>query len=155
MNFTEIILRRLKECPLLAKNGVTAVGFAGMDAKKRSMSILNTNGELTVREYIDGGRDMQYPFALLYHSLDTDTAGKLEAQQLIDDVAEWLTADENLPAADGCDPCDGCDPSVGCDPCGGCCIQNIKRADTCTLISEDEDGAVFQGSFNLEYYMEG
>ena len=122
---------------LLAKNGVTAVGFAGMDAKKRSMSILNTKGELTVREYIDGGRDMQYPFALLYHSLDTDTAGKLEAQQLIDDVAEWLTADENLPAVDGC------------------CIQAIKRADTCTLISEDEDGAVFQGSFNLEYYMEG
>ena len=76
-------------------------------------------------------------FALLYPSLDTDTAGKLEAQQLIDDVAEWLTADENLPAADRC------------------CIQNIKRADTCTLISEDEDGAVFQGSFNLEYYMEG
>lgn len=137
MNFTEIILRRLKECPLLAENGVTAVGFAGMDAKKRSMSILNTKGELTVCEYVDGGRDMQYPFALLYHSLDTDTAGKLEAQQLIDDVAEWLTADENLPAADGC------------------CIQNIKRADTCTLISEDEDGAVFQGSFNLEYYMEG
>lgn len=137
MNFTEIILRRLKECPLLAKNGVTAVGFAGMEAKKRSMSILNTKGELTVSEYVDGGRDMQYPFALLYHSLDTDTAGKLEAQQLIDDVAEWLTADENLPAADRC------------------CIQNIKRADTCTLISEDEDGAVFQGSFNLEYYMEG
>lgn len=143
MNFTEIILRRLKECPLLAKNGVTAVGFAGMEAKKRSMSILNTKGELTVCEYVDGGRDMQYPFALLYHSLDTDTAGKLEAQQLIDDVAEWLTADENLPAADGCDP------SVGC------CIQTIRRADTCTLISEDEDGAVFQGSFNLEYYMEG
>lgn len=146
MNFTEIILRRLKECPLLAKNGVTAVGFAGMEAKKRSMAILNTKGELTVSEYVDGGRDMQYPFALLYHSLDTDTAGKLEAQQLIDDVAEWLTADENLPAADGCN---------GCDPCVGCCIQAIRRADTCTLISEDEDGAVFQGSFNLEYYMEG
>ena len=137
MNFTEIILRRLKECPLLAKNGVTAVGFAGMDAKKRSMSILNTKGELTVREYVDGGRDMQYPFALLYHSLDTDTAGKLAAQQLIDDTAAWLTSDENLPAADGC------------------CIQNIRRDDTCTLISEDEDGAVFQGSFTLEYYMEG
>lgn len=137
MNFTEIILRRLKECPLLAKNGVTAVGFAGMDAKMRSMSILNTKGELTVREYVDGGRDMQYPFALLYHSLDTDTAGKLAAQQLIDDTAAWLTFDENLPAADGC------------------CIQNIRRDDTCTLISEDEDGAVFQGSFTLEYYMEG
>lgn len=137
MNFTEIILRRLKDCPLLAKNGVTAVGFAGMDAKKRSMSILNTKGELTVREYVDGGRDMQYPFALLYHSLDTDTAGKLAAQQLIDDTAAWLTSDENLPAADGC------------------CIQNIRRDDTCTLISEDEDGAVFQGSFTLEYYMEG
>lgn len=137
MNFTEIILRRLKECPLLAKNGVTAVGFAGMDAKKRSMSILNTKGELTVREYVDGGRDMQYPFALLYHSLDIDTAGKLAAQQLIDDTAAWLTSDENLPAADGC------------------CIQNIRRDDTCTLISEDEDGAVFQGSFTLEYYMEG
>lgn len=137
MNFTEIILRRLKECPLLAKNGVTAVGFAGMEAKKRSMSILNTKGELTVREYIDGGRDMQYPFALLYHSLDTDTAGKLAAQQLIDDVASWLTADENLPAADSCH------------------IQDVRRDDTCTLISEDEDGAVFQGSFTLDYYMEG
>lgn len=137
MNFTELILRKLSECPLLKQNGVTAVGFAGMDAKKRSMSILNTKGELTVDEHVDGGRDMQYPFVLLYRSPEIDTAGKLAAQQLIDDVADWLTAEENLPVCDGCD------------------IQSITRADTCTLISEDDDGADFQGSFTINYYMEG
>ena len=33
-------------------------------------------------------------------------------------------------------------------------VQKISRADTCALISEDEDGATFQGSFALEYYKE-
>lgn len=137
MNFTEAILHKLKSCPLLKKSGVTAIGFAGMDAKKRSMSILNTKGELVIEEYCDGSRDMQYPFALIYHSLEVDTAGKLEAQQLIDSVVEWLVAPANLPDIE----------SVN--------VQKISRADTCTLISEDEDGAVFQGSFALEYYEEG
>lgn len=136
MNFTETILLKLKSCPLLKKSGVTAIGFAGMDAKKRSVSILNTKGELVVKEYCDGGRDMQYPFALIYHSLETDTAGKLAAQKLIDGVADWLTAPNNLPEITGVT------------------VQKISRADTCTLISEDEDGAVFQGSFALEYYEE-
>ena len=131
MDFTETILRGLKGCPLLKKNGVTAVGFAGMDAKKRSVSILNTKGELIIEEHVDGGRDMQYPFVLLYRSLDTDTAGKLAAQRLIDEVADWL------PSVEGCD------------------VQRITRADPCTLISEDETGADFQGSFALEYYKEG
>lgn len=135
--FTEAILYRLKNCPLLENSGVTAIGFAGMDAKKRSMSILNTKGELVIEEYCDGSRDMQYPFALIYHSLEVDTAGKLDAQQLIDSVAEWLVEPENLPEIEGV------------------IVQKISRADTCTLISEDEDGAVFQGSFALEYYEEG
>lgn len=133
MNFTEAILRKLKSCPLLKKSGVTAIGFAGMDAKKRSISILNTKGELVIEEYCDGSRDMQYPFALIYHSLELDTAGKLEAQQLIDNVAEWLVDPANLPEIKGVN------------------VQKISRADTCTIISEDEDGAVFQGSFALEY----
>lgn len=137
INFTEAILLKLKSCHLLRKYGVTAVGFAGMDAKKRSMSILNTKGELIVKEHVDGGCDMQYPFVLLYRSLGTDTAGKLAAQELIDAVADWLVADENLPVIEGCN------------------VQKITRADTCTLISEDETGADFQGSFALEYYKEG
>ena len=137
MDFTEAILTKLKSCPLLKKYGVSAVGFAGMDVKKRSMSILNTKGELIVEEHIDGGRDMQYPFSLLYRSLGTSTADKLSAQKLIDEVAEWLTAPENLPAAEGVD------------------VQRLIRADPCTIISEDETGADFQGSFTLEYYKEG
>lgn len=136
MNFTETILRKLKSCPLLKKSGVTAIGFAGMDAKKRSISILNTKGELVIKEYCDGSRDMQYPFALIYHSLEVDTAGKLEAQQLIDSVAEWLVDPANLPKIKEVN------------------VQKISRADTCTLISEDENGADFQGSFALEYYEE-
>lgn len=137
MDFTEAILRKLKGCPLLKKSGVTAIGFAGMDAKKRSISILNTKGELVIKEYCDGSRDMQYPFALIYRSLELDTAGKLGAQKLIDSVAEWLVDPANLPEIKGIN------------------VQRITRADTCTLISEDEDGAVFQGSFVLEYYEEG
>ena len=137
MDFTEEILRKLKGCPLLKKHGVTAVGFAGMDAKKRSVSILNTKGELVIEEHVGGGCDMQYPFVLLYRSLGTDTAGKLAAQRLIDDVADWLTAPENLPSVEGSD------------------VPRITRADPCTLISEDETGADFQGSFALEYYKEG
>lgn len=136
MNFTEIILRKLQSCPLLKKSGVTALGFAGMDAKKRSMSILNTKGELVIKEYCDGSCDMQYPFVLIYRSIEIDTDGKLKAQQLIDDVADWLTAPENLPEIKGVQ------------------VQKISRADTCTLVSEDEDGADFQGSFALEYYKE-
>lgn len=134
MNFTEIILRKLQDCPLLKRSGVTALGFAGMDAKMRSMSILNTKGELVIEEYCDGSCDMQYPFALIYRSPEIDTAGKLAAQELIDGVADWLTDEKNLPEIDG--------------------AQRISRADTCALISEDEDGATFQGSFALEYYKE-
>lgn len=134
MNFTEIILLKLQSCPLLKKSGVMALGFAGMDAKKRSISILNTKGELVIKEYCDGSRDMQYPFVLIYRSVETDTAGKLAAQNLIDEVAEWLTAPENLPEIEGVQ------------------VQKISRLDTCTLVSEDEDGADFQGSFALEYY---
>lgn len=134
MNFTEIILRKLQTCPLLKKSGVTALGFAGMDAKTRSMSILNTKGERVIKEYCDGSKDMQYPFALIYRSPEIDTAGKLEAQELIDNVADWLTDEENLPEIEG--------------------AQRISRADTCALISEDEDGATFQGSFALEYFLD-
>lgn len=136
MNFTEIILRKLQTCPLLKKGGVTAIGFAGMDAKKRSMSILNTKGELVIERYCDGSCDMQFPFALIYRSPEIDTAGKLAAQGLIDGVAEWLTDEENLPEIDGVQ------------------VQKISRDDTCALISEDEDGATFQGSFALEYFKE-
>lgn len=136
MNFTEIILRKLQDYPLLKEQGVTALGFAGMDAKKRSMSILNTKGELVIERYCDGSCDMQFPFALIYRSPEIDTAGKLAAQELIDNVANWLTDEENLPEAEGVQ------------------VQRISRADTCALISEDEDGAVFQGSFALEYFKE-
>lgn len=136
MNFTEIILRKLQTCPLLKKGGVTAIGFAGMDAKKRSMSILNTKGELVIERYCDGSYEMQYPFALIYRSPEIDTAGKLAAQELIDSVADWLTDEENLPEIDGVQ------------------VQKISRDDTCALISEDEDGATFQGSFALEYFKE-
>lgn len=137
MNFTETILNKLQDCPLLKKSGVTALGFAGMDAKKRSMSILNTKGELVIKEYCDGSCDMQYPFVLIYRSTEIDTDGKLKAQRLIDEVAEWLAAPENLPEIDDVQ------------------VQRISRLDTCTLVSEDEDGADFQGSFALEYYKEG
>ena len=137
MDLTEAILRKLKSCPLLAKNGIKAVGFAGMDANKRSMSILNTKGELITEQHIDGGCEMQYPFVLLYRSLETDTAGKLAAQKLIDDVAEWLVSPENLPTIEGAT------------------VQEMNRADPCTLVSEDENGADYQGSFALEYYKEG
>jgi|GEM_PF-5811696 len=136
MNFTETILRKLQSCPLLKKHGVTALGFAGMDAKKRSMSVLNTKCELVIKSYCDGSRDMQFPFALIYRSPELDTAGKLAAQELIDGVADWLTDEENLPSVDGVQ------------------VQKISRADTCALISEDEDGTTFQGSFALEYYKE-
>ncbi len=136
MNFTETILRKLQSCPLLKKHGVTALGFAGMDAKKRSMSILNTKGELVIKEYCDGSCEMQYPFVLIYRSVEIDTAGKLAAQKLIDEVADWLSAPENLPVIEGVQ------------------VQRISRADTCTLVSEDEDGADFQGSFTLEYFKE-
>lgn len=136
MNFTEIILRKLQTCPLLKKGGVTAIGFAGMDAKKRSMSILNTKGELVIERYCDGSCEMQYPFALIYRSPEIDTTGKLAAQELIDNVADWLTDEENLPNIEGVQ------------------VQKISRADTCALISEDEDGADFQGSFALEYFKE-
>ena len=136
MNFTEIILRKLQTCPLLKKGGVTAIGFTGMDAKKRSMSILNTKGELVIERYCDGSCEMQYPFALIYRSPEIDTTGKLAAQELIDNVADWLTDEENLPNIDGVQ------------------VQKISRDDTCALISEDEDGAVFQGSFALEYFKE-
>ena len=137
MDFTGAILSKLSECPLLKKHGVKTIGFAGMDAKKRSMSILNTKGELVTEEHVDGGCDMQFPFVLLYRSLDIDTSGKLAAQNLIDEVADWLTAPENLPSIEGVD------------------VQRITRADPCTLISEDETGADFQGSFAFEYYKEG
>ena len=136
MNFTKIILRKLDTCPLLKKSGVTALGYAGMDAKKRSMSILNTKGELEIEKYCDGSCDMQFPFALIYRSPELDTAGKLAAQELIDNVADWLTDENNLPSIDGVQ------------------VQKISRADTCALISEDEDGATFQGSFALEYFKE-
>jgi len=136
MNFTETILRKLQGCPLLKEHGVTALGFAGMDAKKRSMSILNTKGELVIKEYCDGSCEMRYPFALIYRSPEIDTAGKLAAQELIDGVADWLTNPENLPEVEGVQ------------------VQKISRSDTCALISEDEDGATFQGSFALEYYKE-
>lgn len=134
---TEVMLRKLKSCPLLAENGIKAVGFAGMDVKKCSMSILNTKGELVIEQHIDGGCEMQYPFVLLYRSLKTDTAGKLAAQKLIDDVAEWLVSPENLPTIEGVT------------------VQELTRADPCTLVSEDEAGADYQGSFALEYYKEG
>lgn len=137
MDITEAILRKLQSCPLLKKNKVSALGFAGMDAKKRSMSILNTKGELVIEEYIDGGREMQYPFSLLFRSLSTDTAGKLEDQRFIDEVSDWLVMNENLPDIEGIT------------------VQEISRADPCTLISEDEAGADFQGSFALIYYKEG
>lgn len=136
MNFTETILHKLQSCPVLKKSGVMALGFAGMDAKKRSMSILNTKGELVIKKYCDGSCDMQYPFVLIYRSIEIDTDGKLKAQRLIDDVAEWLSAPENLPEIEGIQ------------------VQKISRLDTCTLVSEDEDGADFQGSFALEYYKE-
>ncbi|MCM1167962.1 MAG: hypothetical protein NC299_17305 [Lachnospiraceae bacterium] len=136
MNFTEIILRKLQSCPLLEEHGAAVLGFAGMDAKKRSMSVLNTKGERVIEEYCDGSRDMQFPFALIYRSPELDTAGKLAAQELIDGVADWLTDEENLPIVDGVR------------------VWRITRADTCALISEDEDGATFQGSFALEYFKE-
>ena len=136
-DFTKAILLKLENCTLLKQNGVTAIGFAGMDVKKQSVSILNTKGELIVKEYCDGSRDMQYPFSLIYHSLAVDTADKLAAQQLIDSVADWLIDPANLPEIEGVN------------------VQRISRADTCTLISEDETGADFQGSFTLEYYEEG
>ncbi len=79
---------------------------------------------------------MQFPFALIYRSPEIDTAGKLAAQELIDNVADWLTDEENLPSIEGVQ------------------VQKISRADTCALISEDEDGATFQGSFALEYFKE-
>lgn len=136
MNFTETILHKLQSCPPLKKSGVTALGFAGMDAKNRSISILNTKGELEIKKYCDGSCDMQYPFVLIYRSIEIDTDGKLKAQQLIDEVAEWLSDPENLPEIEGVQ------------------VQKISRLDTCTLVSEDEDGADFQGSFALEYYKE-
>lgn len=142
MDFTGTILRKLKTCPLLKKHGVTALGFAGMDAKKRSMSILNTKGELVIKKYCDGSCDMQYPFVLIYRSPEIDTTGKLAAQELIDGVADWLVSPENLPEVEGTTRAPGVQ------------VQKISRADTCALISEDEDGATFQGSFALEYYKE-
>ncbi|MDE7360976.1 MAG: hypothetical protein K2N38_03475 [Oscillospiraceae bacterium] len=136
MNFTEIILRKLQSCPLLERSGVTALGFAGSDAKKRSIGILNTKGVPVIKRYCDGSCEMQFPFSLIYRSPEIDTAGKLAAQELIDNVADWLTDEANLPDIDGVR------------------VQKISRADTCALISEDESGAVFQGSFALEYYKE-
>lgn len=135
MNFTEAILRKLGECPFLAANGA-AIGFAGADAKSRSMTVLNTEGEMIIKKYCDGGCEMRYPFKLIYRSPEIDTAGKLAAQELFDDVAEWLTDAENLPEIIGVQ------------------VQKISRKNTCSLTSEDEDTVTFQGAFALEYFLD-
>lgn len=135
MDFTRAIIDKLYECPLL-KNSGAAIEFAGADAKSRSLSILNTKGESVIEKYCDGGCEMRYPFKLIYRSPEIDTEGKLAAQELFDNVAEWLTEAENFPETEGAQ------------------VQKIKRESTCALTSDDGDTVTFQGDFSLEYFIE-
>lgn len=135
MDFTRAIINKLYECPLLKYSG-TAIEFAGADAKSRSMSILNTKGESVIEKYCDGGCEMRYPFKLIYRSPEIDTQGKLAAQELFDDVAEWLTKAENLPETEDAR------------------VQKIERDNTCALTSDDGNTVTFQADFSLEYFLD-
>lgn len=59
-------------------NGINHIGF------------LTAPGGKLLRKFVTGGFEAQLPFQILYKTMPTDNNLSYEAQNLVDDLADWL-----------------------------------------------------------------
>lgn len=103
-----------------------------------SMSMQQLSGTVVLRKYVDGSFIGQWPFAVYVRISGSDTAKKLEAQKILEQIGDWMSEAEL--------------PDIG----AGRVPEEIDMEGLPYIAAAYEDGSIdYQAVFRLGYKAKG
>ena len=133
-SISETVLRMVAQFPEMPKGLVPL--WQDMP-KKEGIGIFTMQGAAYLSKDILGGFKAQFPFRLLYRSVETGNSEAIASQGILEKLSEWLENMEYPALTDGRK------------------IEEITRKSPVFLAGKDEAGTVFQCNMNLIYRKEG
>lgn len=71
---------------------VSRVEYQSLDINNSSMSIYNLSNSVIDRQYINGSYIATYKFSLVYRSIPTNTLQRVDCEELLSNIANWLVS---------------------------------------------------------------
>lgn len=91
---------------------------------ENGMGLFATTAAYKTQEYISGAYDAQYQFSLQYRTVTTDSDGRLDAAEVLSNIASWAEKREDLP-----------------DLGAGKRVISIERTSPAVMVARYEDGS--------------
>lgn len=91
-----------------------------------------------LKKYVDGTFEGQYPFFLRYRAKPTNNSGRLKAEEVLTQVADWICARKNYPVLEGKRT-----------------VEDIEAGNV-YIVAKGDDGSIdYQVNMTLNYMKEG
>lgn len=124
------LLDWLRTCPNLPDSMKLAYQNLGDDS---GMSLHTLKGTVKRTEYVDGGYEGYYPFALYLRDVPDSTNTRLECTDILDTIGKWVDEQEVYPELEN-----------------GCIINEINWVANATLVKRFENGVEdYMATFEL------
>lgn len=71
---------------------VSKIEYQSLNTTKSSMSLYSLPGSVISKSYIDGGYSAIYRFSIVYRSIPTNSTGRINCEQVLNDLSDWLVS---------------------------------------------------------------
>ncbi len=70
---------------------VSKIEYQSLNTTKSSISLYSLPGSVVEKEFIDGSYNAIYRFSIVYRSIPTNSTQRINCEQSLNDLSEWLT----------------------------------------------------------------
>lgn len=104
LNATEVsivsqaLLLWLRTCPDIPND--VSLAYQYLDADKSCMSLHTLSGAVKREEYVDGGYEGYYPFAIYYRNSPDSNNSRIATNNVLDSIGVWLESQDSYPELD-------------------------------------------------------
>ena len=96
-NISKVLLKWLRNCPAIPSDLTLKYQFLDTDS---GISLHTLKGAVKKHEYIDGGYDGKYPFAIYLRGIQDSTNSRLDIESTLNSIGEWVDNQSVYPSLD-------------------------------------------------------
>ena len=98
-SIAEILLRWINaNCTCLPNGKKLAYQYLGDDSSNMYLSFHTLKGTIKREEYVDGGYQGYFPFAIYLRDSPDSTSTRLDCDEVIDSIGSWISEQEDYPS---------------------------------------------------------
>ena len=98
-SIAEILLRWINaNCTCLPEGKKLAYQYLGDDDSSIYLSFHTLKGTIKREEYVDGGYQGYFPFAIYLRDSPDSTSTRLDCDEIIDSIGSWISEQDNYPS---------------------------------------------------------